>query len=78
MIKKGIGIIRKLDKALLQHSLITICKSFVRPHLDYDDMIYDQPDEESLNQQSKIIQYNAAFAITGATRKLVRAGYTMN
>ena len=50
----------------------------MRPHLDYDDMIYDQTDEESLNQQSKIIQYNAAFAITGATRKLVRAGYTMN
>ena len=40
---KGIGIIKKLSKSLLQHSLITIYKSFVRPHLDYGDIIYDQP-----------------------------------
>ena len=43
--KKGIGIIRKLNKALPQHSLITIYKSFVRPHLDYGDIIYDQPNK---------------------------------
>ena len=37
---KGIGIIRKF-KALPQHSLIIIHKSFVRLHLDYGDIIYD-------------------------------------
>ena len=62
---KGIGIIRKLNKALPQHSLITIYKSFVRPHLDYGDIIYDQPNKESLNQKIERIQYNAALAITG-------------
>ena len=33
---KGIHIIKKLSKSLLQQSLVTIYKSFVRPHLDYD------------------------------------------
>ena len=53
---KGIGIIRKLNKALPQHSLTTIHKSFVRPHLDYGDMIFDQPNKESLNQKFERIQ----------------------
>ena len=38
---KGIGIIRKLSNVLPIKSLITIYKSFVRPHLDYGDLIYD-------------------------------------
>ena len=62
---KGIGIIRQFNKALLQHSLITIYNSTVRPHLDYGDIIYDQPNKESPNQKIGSIQYNAAFAITG-------------
>ena len=53
---KGIGIIRKLNKALPQHSFITIYKLFLRPHLDYGDIIYDQPNKESLNQKTEIIQ----------------------
>ena len=53
---KGIGIIRKLNKALPQHSLTTIHKSFVRPHLDYGDIIFDQPNKESLNQKFERIQ----------------------
>ena len=36
---KGIGVIHKLSKTLLQHSLTTICKSFVRPYLGYSDII---------------------------------------
>ena len=47
---KGIGIIQKLNKILSRHSLITIYKSFVRPHLDYGDIIDDQPNNESFTQ----------------------------
>ena len=36
---KGIGIITKLNKTLLWHSLVTIYTAFVRPHLDYGDII---------------------------------------
>ena len=52
---KGIGIIWKLNKALPQYSLITIHKSFGRPHFDYGDIIYDQPNKESLNQEFNIM-----------------------
>ena len=38
---KGICIIKKLSNVLPRKSLITIYKSFVRPHLDYGDLIYD-------------------------------------
>ena len=65
---KGIGIIKKLSKKLPWYTLITICKSFVRLHLDYGDIIYDQPNNESLNQKTDRIQYNAALAITGAIK----------
>ena len=44
---KGIGVIRKLAHVLPRESLITIYKSFVRPHIDYGDIIYDQPNNSS-------------------------------
>ena len=43
-----------------------------RPHLDYGDVIYDQPNNETFNQtfNQKIesVQYNTALAITGAIK----------
>ena len=63
---KGIGIVRKLFKGLPQHLLITICKSFVRTHLGYGDIICGQPNKEYLDQKIERIQYNATLAITGA------------
>ena len=39
---KGIGIILKLAHVLPRKSLVTIYKSFVRAHIDYGDIIYDQ------------------------------------
>ena len=66
---KGIGIIKKFSsKTLPRHAQITIYKSFVRPHLDYGN-IYEQPNNESLNQKIERIQYNAALAITGAIKR---------
>ena len=63
---KGIGVIKKLSNMLPQHSLITIYKAFVKPHLNYGDILYDQPNNESLCKKFESIQYNAALAITGA------------
>ena len=54
---KGIIIIKKLSKKLPWHALITIHKSFVRLFLDYGDIIYDQPNNEILNQKGERIQY---------------------
>ena len=66
---KGIGVIQKLNKTLPRHSLITIYKSFVRPHLDYGDVNYDQPNNESSKQKIERIQYKASLAITGAIKE---------
>ena len=65
---RGIKVIRKLRHVLPRHSLITTYKSFVRPHLDYGDMIYDQPNNGSFRNKIERVQYNAALAITGAIR----------
>ena len=35
------GLLRKLQDTLPRTSLITIFKSFIRPHLDYEHIIYD-------------------------------------
>ena len=65
---KGIGVIRKLHYILPRHSLLTIYKSFIRPHLDYGDIIYDQPNNQAFSNKLEAVQYNAASAITGAIR----------
>ena len=38
---------KRLSYILPRTSLITIYKSLIRPHLDYFDVIYDQPNNES-------------------------------
>ena len=43
-------------------------KAYVRPHLDYGDLIYDNSSNASLSQMIESVQYNAALAITGAIR----------
>ena len=65
---KRIGVIQKINKILLRHSLVTIYKSLVRPHLDYGDITYDQPNNERFTQKIERIQYKAPLAITGAIK----------
>ena len=65
---EGIGIIKMLSHILPRKSLITIYKSFIRPHLNYCDIIYDQLNNESIRTKIEQIQYNTALAITGAIR----------
>ena len=65
---KGIGVIKRLSKMLPRHSLITIYKSFVRPQLDYGNILYDQPKNKSYCQKIETVHYNAALAITCAIK----------
>ena len=67
-VNKTIGLLRKLQNTLPRTSLITIFKSFIRPLLDYGDIIYDRAYNTSFHQNIESIQYNAALAITGAVR----------
>ena len=41
----------------------------MRPHLDYGDIIYDLPNNESFTQKFERFQYKAALAITGAIKE---------
>ena len=67
-VNKAIGLLRKLHHILPRSPLLTIYKSFIRPHLDYGDIIYYQAYNASFHQKLDSIQYNAALAITGAIR----------
>ena len=62
----GIAVIKKLRYRLPQKSLITIYKFLLRPLLDYGDIIYDQPLNESVREKLESVQYKVALAITGA------------
>ena len=49
-VNKTIGLLRKLQPTLLRKSLVTIYKSFIRPRLNYGDVVYDGVSNESLHQ----------------------------
>ena len=66
--QKGISVIKKLYNILPRNVLLTIYKSFVRPHLDYGDIIYDQPNNQNYSSEIEAVRYNAALAITNAIK----------
>ena len=45
---------------------------FIRPLLDYADVIYDQPSNASFCKKTESVQYNAALAVTGAIKSSSR------
>ena len=47
---------------------MTIYKSFIRPLLDYADVIYDQLSNASFSKKIESVQYNAVLAITEAIK----------
>ena len=67
-ISKTIGLLQKLQNILPRPALLTIYKCFIRPHLDYGDIIYDQAYNLSFHKKLESIQYNAALALTGDIR----------
>ena len=65
---KTIGITRKLQNVLPRSALLTIYTPFIRPHLDYGDIIYDKAFNESFHAELESLQYKATLAITVARR----------
>ena len=63
---KSIFVIKTLRHSLPRKSLLTIYKVFLRPLIDYGDIIYDQPQNESFCNKIESVQYKSALAITGA------------
>ena len=58
----------KLNLLLPLSSLPTIYKCFIRPHMDYRDLIYDQLNLSSLANKIKSVQYSTTFTITVTIR----------
>ena len=67
-VNKAIGMLQKLEKTLLRLALITMYKDFVRPHLDYGDIIYDEAYNKTFHQKLDSVQYNACLALSGDIR----------
>ena len=67
-VNKTIGLLWKLQKTLPRRVVMTMYKTFVRPHLDYGDIIYDQGYNETFHQKLESIQYNACLALAGVIR----------
>ena len=73
--KKGIGVIKYLSKFVSVKTLDQIYKAFVRPHLDYCDVVYHIPPNINLfdstisltcsMEKVERVQYQAALAVTG-------------
>ena len=60
-VNKTIGLLHKFHNTLTRLPLLTIHKSFIRPHLDYDDVIYDQAYTASFHQKIEFVQYNSSL-----------------
>ena len=60
-----IGLIRQLSVNLPRNALFTIYKSFIRPHLDYGDILYDKPNNANFPNKMEKVQHKAYLAITG-------------
>ena len=65
--RSRINIMRKLKFQLDRKSLQTIYFSFIRPHLEYADVIWDNCFQNEANELEKI-QNKAARIVTGATK----------
>ena len=77
---KGIGVMKQLHSYLPHSALELLYKLYVRPHLDYGDVVYQIPDNESKTFDSKndnfhplmtrveSVQYEATCVVSGAWR----------
>ena len=48
---KGTAIFTNLRRYLPRNSLLTICKVFITPHVDYRDVVYNYPGKTSFLQK---------------------------
>ena len=69
--RRGIGLIKHLSKYVSREVLDQVYKLYIRPHLDYGDIIYHRFDPEmhlEFTKKLEQVQYSAALAVTGTWR----------
>ena len=75
---KTIGLLGKLSNLLWRKALVTTYKAFIRSHLGYGDVLYDQAFNDYFHAKMESIQSNACLVITGAIRGTSRQTSTKN
>ena len=75
---KRVGVIQKLNKIVPCHCLFTIYKSFVRPYPDYDDIIYDQLNNESFTQKLKEFNTMLPLQLQVPSKEYLEVSCTVN
>jgi hypothetical protein len=76
--KKRLGIMKALKFKLDRRSLETMYIAFVRPILEYGDILWDTPgDNDHLLDELDTIQNNAARIVSGATARCTTASLTI-
>ena len=77
-VNENMELLRKLQNILSRGQLLTIYKSYIRPCLDYGDVIYDQYYNNSFHQKLEPIQYNVRVRVVrvhlGKTLSGIRFG----
>ena len=68
MLAKKTRLFRKFRNLLSRKLLVTISKPFIRPHLDYGDIIYGRAYNGSFYRKLQLIQYNDALDMIIAIR----------
>ena len=71
--RKAIGVLKFMSKYLPRNTLNELYKLYVRPHVDYGDVIYHIPQgmdvsENYMMEKLESVQYSAALAVTGTWR----------
>ena len=69
--RRGIGVIQYMSRYVTREVLDQMYKLYVRPHLDYGDIIYHKYDPElnlDFTKKLEATQYSAALAVSGAWR----------
>ena len=56
---------KSVSTSLRSRYKYTISKSFIKPHLDYGDILYDKPNNENFQNKMEKVQCRAGLATTG-------------
>ena len=57
-----------MSNLLPRPALLTVYRSFARPHLEYGDVIYDQRKNDLSSDKTETVQYDASLDTRGAIR----------
>ena len=63
---------KRFSVNLPRSALLTIYKPFIRPHIEYGDILYDKSGNENFQNKIEKLQYEACLAITGTIQETSR------